>query len=213
MGKIKEGILGGFSGKVGTVVGVLFRDLNVMRALARPRTKPASKAELLQQAKFGMVSSFLQPLRDFLVIGFRSYASKGKDGANAAQSYNQKNAVVVQDDDVAVVCAEALVSRGDLPNIKEAIASSFEKGRVHFTWKNNAGLGKAADADKAIFVVLCHAKHSSIYTLEGGYRRDGEGSIAVDAFSGSEVQTWIAFLSKDGKDIATSLFTGQLIVA
>ena len=76
MAIIKNGILGGFSGKVGTVVGVTWRDIDVMRALAKPRTSAVSPAELLQRAKMGTVSSFLQPMRDFLEIGFRGFAKK-----------------------------------------------------------------------------------------------------------------------------------------
>ena len=34
MGKINQGILGGFSGKVGTAVGSTWKSINYMRALA-----------------------------------------------------------------------------------------------------------------------------------------------------------------------------------
>jgi len=212
MGKIKDGILDGFSGKVGTVVGAFWRDIATMRALAKPRTVPYSKAELLQQAKFGTLSSFLKPMKDLLNIGFKSFANK-MSGANAAQSYNMKNALIVNNGDVLVVCSEALVTRGDLPNVKEAAASSAEKGLVQFNWVDNSGLGKAREADKVLLVVLCHGKDTCSYTFEGGLRRDCAASMRVDDFSGYEVQTWLSFVSKDGEDIATSFFTGQFIVA
>jgi len=212
MAKIKNGILGGFSGAVGPVVGVPWRDLDCIRALAKPRKIPFTPAELLQQAKLSIVSSFLRPMKNFLEISFKDFARK-KTGANAAQSYNMKNAVIVRDGDVAILCSEALVTRGDLPNVKEAIAGSIVKDEVRFEWNNNAGLGKASEADKAILVVLCHALQTCKYTFEGGFRGDGAGFFRLNGFSGYEVQTWLSFLSKDGKDIAPSLFTGQFIVA
>ena len=212
MAKINNGILGGFSGKVGTVVGATWRDIDYMRAVAHPRRSPASSAELLQQAKMAIVSSFLRPLKSLLNIGFRDFARK-KTGANAAQSYNMKNAVILKDNDVAILCSETLVCRGDLPNVKEAVAGPAEKGLVNFAWKDNTGLGKANAMDKAILVVVCHAYDGCIYTMEGGLRGDGAAVIPVSGYSGQEVQTWLSFLSKDGKDIAASIFTGQFVVA
>ncbi|HEY4150010.1 MAG TPA: DUF6266 family protein [Chitinophagaceae bacterium] len=212
MAKIKNGILGAFSGTVGTVVGAPWRDIETMRAVAKPRKSKASPAELAQQTKFSLVSSFLRPLKNFLTTGFRDFAIR-KTGANAAQSYNLKSAVIVSDGEPAILCSEVLVCRGDLQNVKEATATSSVKGQVDFTWKDNSGLGKACGADNAIFIVLCHGQGSCLYTLQGGLRRDGKASFPVNNFSGHEVHTWISFLSKDGKDIANSLFTGQLVVA
>lgn len=212
MGIIKNGILGGFSGKVGSVVGVPWRDIDAIRALAKPRTHPVSQAELLQRAKMATVSSFLQPMRDLLEVGYRNFAVK-KDGANAAQSHVMKNAIVVKENDVYILCEEVLVTRGDLPNVKVAAAGSVEKGVVLFNWEDNSGLGKAGRADKAILVVRCNEPKCCAYTLDGGLRSDGAASIRVDTFSGCEVQTWLGFLSKDRKDITNSVFTGQFVVA
>ena len=212
MAIIKNGILGGFSGKVGTVVGVTWRDIEVMRALAKPSTRPASPAELLQRAKMATVSSFLQPMRDLLEVGFRDFAKK-KDGTNAAQSHVMKNAIVVKDRDVCIMCEEVLVTRGDLPNVKVAIAGSAEKDVIHFSWEDNSGLGKANGADKAVLVVRLNEPKGCAYTLDGGFRSDGEASFRVDGFSGYEVHTWLGFLSKDRKDITNSVFTGQFVVA
>jgi len=212
MAIIKNGILGGFSGKVGTVVGVTWRDIDVMRALARPRTRAVSPAEQLQRAKMATVSSFLQPMRDLLEVGFRDFAKK-KDGSNAAQSHVMKNAVMVKGNDVYIMCEEVLVTRGDLPNVKVAVAGSAEKGVIQFAWEDNSGLGKAGRADKAVLVVRRNEPKSCVYTLDGGFRSDGAASIQVNAFSGCEVHTWLSFVSKDRKDITNSIFTGQFVVA
>jgi hypothetical protein len=90
---------------------------------------------------------------------------------------------------------------------------STDKGHIHFTWQSNSGLGKAHQNDMAILVVLCPDRQECVYTLEGGYRSDGAAELPVPLFSGYEVQTWLSFLSKDRKDIASSLFTGSFVVA
>src|SRR5258707_15772915 len=92
MASIKNGILGGFSGTVGTVLGAQGRGIETMRAVPRPRKSKASPAEIAQQAKFSLASGFLQPLKVFLETGFRDFTEK-RTGINAALSYTLKIAV------------------------------------------------------------------------------------------------------------------------
>ncbi len=212
MGTIKNGILGGFSGIVGPVVGANWRGIDYMRSLPAPRTTPSSPGEDAQKAKFSLTSTFLQPMKELLKVGFKSFAVK-KTGANAAHSYALKNAVAGTYPDIYIVCNEVLVCRGDLPNVKAAVAVSDTTDQVRFTWTDNSGIGKAGAADKAILVVLCHELDHCAYTLTGAPRSAGTDILHVQGFSGKEVQTWLSFISKDNKDIASSLFTGQFIIA
>ena len=124
-----------------------------------------------------------------------------------------KNAVMVKGKDVYIMCEEVLVARGDLPNVKVAAAGSAEKGVIQFSWEDNSGLGKAGKKDKAILVVRRNEPKGFTYTLDAGFRSDGGASIRVDTFSDCEVHTWLAFLSRDRKDITNSVFTGRLVVA
>ncbi|MDP9040682.1 MAG: DUF6266 family protein [Bacteroidota bacterium] len=52
MGTIVKGILGGFSGKVGTVVGSSWKGLAVMKSVPGPRKGSPTLLQLEQQAKF-----------------------------------------------------------------------------------------------------------------------------------------------------------------
>ena len=44
MGKIKQGILGGFKGKVGTVIGASWNGISYMRGLAQSHKNPKTAA-------------------------------------------------------------------------------------------------------------------------------------------------------------------------
>ena len=59
MGKIKQGILGGFKGKVGTVIGASWNGIAYMRGLAQSVKNPKTAAQLQQRAYF----KDLQPRR------------------------------------------------------------------------------------------------------------------------------------------------------
>ena len=59
MARITKGILGGFSGKVGLVVGASWRGQDIIRSTPKPSSKPPSEKQLLQQLKFRLVIDFL----------------------------------------------------------------------------------------------------------------------------------------------------------
>ncbi len=59
MGTIQTGILGGFNGTVGTVVGANWKGISVMRARQKGRKTTFSPAQLQQQARFALMINFL----------------------------------------------------------------------------------------------------------------------------------------------------------
>src|SRR5690348_4565658 len=92
MGTISKGILGGFSGTVGTVIGGSWKGIDYMRSQPLKRSGTFTQAQLEQQAKFKLLVAFLQPLAGLLFISFRDYAVK-MTGFNNAMSYNLRNAI------------------------------------------------------------------------------------------------------------------------
>jgi len=92
MGTISKGILGGFSGKVGTVIGGTWKGISYMRSIPTSVSNPNTPAQLEQRAKFSTIVKFLQPLTGFLRFGFKSQAIK-MSAFNAAMAVNFKNAI------------------------------------------------------------------------------------------------------------------------
>lgn len=208
MGTITKGILGGFSGTVGTVIGGSWKGIDYMRSQSGRRTATSTQKQLEQRLKFGLISRFQQPLNGLLNESFASYAVR-MTGANSALSYNLRNAVAGTYPDYEVNYSMALVSRGDLPNVLTPTAGVTGGNTISYAWTNNAGTGKAADGDKAVLVVYCAAKQNCIY-LESGERADQAASINVSGFVGEVVETWIAFFSADGEETSNSIYTGQI---
>lgn len=211
MGIISKGILGGFSGTVGTVIGGSWKGISYMRSQPSARKSSFSQLQLEQQAKFALTVKFLQPVTGLLAVSFREYAVK-MSGFNNALKYTLKNAVTGSYPAYTVNYSMVLVSRGDLPNVLAPAAASTVSGQVKFTWTDNAGVGKAAATDKAILVAYCPARQQCIYTTLGTDRNSGTDVLPVVAFSGEQVETYVGFISEDGRNIATSIFTGQVSV-
>ena len=138
MGTIKQGILGGFSGKVGSVVGSSWKGISVMRGIALAVRNPKSERQLVQRQKWAVTMHFLQPLSEFLQLGFKQFAVR-MTGINAAMKFNIKNALSGTYPNIAIDYPNALVARGNLAPPLNQVAASTVAGTVHFTWEDNSG--------------------------------------------------------------------------
>ncbi len=212
MGTISKGILGGFSGTVGNVVGGNWKGINYMRSQGTRKTGSNTPKQLSQQAKFAVATKFLRSLGGLLMISFRNNAYQ-MTGINSALSYTLKNAIIGAYPAFTIDYNMALVSRGDLPNVASPAATAAAGSVVKFTWTDNSGLGNAAATDKAILVVYCPSLSQSVYTTGSAARSAGTDSLTVTHFHGLVVETFIGFISDDGKNIASSIYTGELTVS
>ena len=59
MGTFKQGIYGGYSGKVGNVVGGSWKGIDYMRILPTSVANPQTDAQLTQRQKFSVTMHYL----------------------------------------------------------------------------------------------------------------------------------------------------------
>jgi hypothetical protein len=213
MGKFSEGILGKFTGAIGTVVGSTWRGISYMRIRgARTKTGTPSQAQVEQQVKFKMVTHFLRPLRGLIDVTFKSYGLK-MTAANYALSCNLNNAVTGLYPDFKIEYSLILLSQGKLPIADLSTATVSAAGKVKFTWTDDSAIDEEANAtDNAVLVAYCEETNLCKYVLKGGSRSEVTGLLSVSGFSGKSVETWILFISADGKKISDSVYTGQVAV-
>ncbi len=210
MARISKGILGPVSGTVGTVIGSSWKGIHYLRSQPSTRKGTSSVDQLDHQLKFSTVISFVQPMTSLVGLTFRKYAV-GMSEYNAAFSYNYQNALGGKAPDYSIDYGRALVSRGELPNAA-APSATVSGTTLYFTWTDNSGIGKASPADTAILVAYSEDQKTTVYTDTASIRSTGAGSVDVTSFAGRVIQTWITFLSADGKDASNSFYTGELLV-
>jgi hypothetical protein len=212
MGTIKQGILGGFSGKVGTVIGGSWKGISYMRSQAQSVKNPRTDGQLSQRSKFALALSFLKPMTDIVRTGFKLYANK-QTAFNAAMSYTLANAISGDYPDYELNFDSALISRGSLTSATNGAATTAG-GSVTVTWDDNTGVGTAKATDKALIVVLNADKGEAITVSAGATRTTANQSIAVPAdWVGEDVQVYLGFISEDSKEVANSVYLGAVTVA
>jgi hypothetical protein len=117
MAEIKDGILGGVRGKVGTVVGYQFRGKNIIRAIPQRSSKAASDTQILQRSKFKVVISFLNGVRKFVNAHYPIIEVDGeqKIGIDQLRSTLMKDGLLVIENTLQIIPQRVLLSIGVLP--------------------------------------------------------------------------------------------------
>ncbi len=212
MGTINKGILGGFSGKVGSVVGGNWKGIDYMRSKGTRSNFTPSTIQLEQQAKFGLAIRFVQSMSGLVAVGYRNYAIK-QTGANGAVSYVLKNAIGGTYPNSSILYADVLISRGDLPNVLAPAVTMGAASLLTYSWTDNSGVGIARATDKMMLAAYCPAFNQCIYTTGSASRSAVTDALNLATFSGNVVETYISCLSDNGRNIASIIYTGQVTVA
>jgi hypothetical protein len=212
MGRIRKGILGGFQGTVGTVVGGTWKGIDYIKSRPVISNTDPTPAQLEQRAKFRTVVDFLRPMLPFVQIGFYSGSTK-MTGYNNALAYNYKHALTGTYPALTIDYSQAAVSSGALPNVMAPVATAEPNSVVKFGWTDNSSVGLSQGTDKVMTVVFCPAMQQAIYTVGAAVRSDGTLEVNCSQFAGKVVHTYIACITENKRNIAASAYTGQLTVS
>ena len=212
MGTYNKGILGPFSGKVGTVIGSSWRGKDYMRSLPKKGNRTPTATQLLQRQRFLTVTEFLTPFHPVLR---KFYGSNSGEipRINQALSYHMKEAVNYVAPNHEMVYNKVQISLGELPPVQNPSVSSPEANTIKYGWDDNSGEGAAKATDKLVVVVYAPSANLYFYRLAAATRSDATVSITLPAyFSGLEVQSWITFAADDDNSCATSSYMSPITI-
>lgn len=205
MGSIKKGILGGFSGKVGTVVGANWRGKDVIRSLPKETKKEPTEKQLLQRAKFKLAASFLQPVKTIQAQYFGA-GSGVKSRVNMAVSYTMNEAMQIVAGIPELVYNKVLITKGELTGFQNALLSTQVGGVLELEWEDNTNQGNAKATDEMSLVCYCEELKDFQIFESIVMRSDLIASITLPNFCiGKTVQVW-AFLNNERQTIASNSF-------
>ena len=209
MGTIKKGILGGFSGKVGNVVGASWKGVDYIRSLPSKVRNPRSKGQVAQRTRFSLIAKFVRALLPVIRVGFKQSAGAYNSAYSAAVSYNVQNAVKGEHPDFEIDFSNAMLSKGGLTGTYEATATR-EPGILNAEWEPVAR-GNASVEDHVVIAAYNPIKEEAMYDLHAASRGDGSGELQLPtAWDGDEVEAFVMFISEDGKQVSDSVYTGRL---
>lgn len=219
MARLKgNGLQGGFTGRLGNVVGCRWKDTYYIRSRPTKVNHPNTEAQLTQRMRFIETQNFLSPLKEFLRVGFGAYTAD-KSAYNAAMSYNIKNALKGTYPNIKINPSKALISRGSLPKPKETAVKATSKDTVKFFWNSVEKLPlPAGPNDKALLVIRSLNNKEADYKLDAARRSEGGATIKLPKdFSGEEIACYLVFVRQEvllgnysEESISDSIFCGTV---
>lgn len=211
MARHAQGILGVFSGKVGTVIGGSWKGIPYMRGRSlRKKGKKSTEAQAQQQAKFKLALEFIRAMNFLLDTSYEQ--SAGKTNKNLALKQLLEQSIGGVYPDLFIDYGTVYVAKGSLKKADNPQVAAGEPGKLNFSWSDTSGLGNATSEDKAILVAYCPQMGDFMFNVNAAARSQGSDILDVRFFSGKEVHTWISFRSANGKQAADSVYTGSLMV-
>ena len=210
MGTIKKGILGGFSGTVGTVVGGNWKGIDYMRSKGTP-TNPNTPAQKVQRTKFALTQAFLKPITSYVRIGFRTYAIK-KTAYNCAMSHFIKNCITGESPNFTIDFTKVVLASGNLPMPSDA-SFSLENGVMTFSWTDNSVVGDARQNDFAMPLIYNKNKGEAIFSTESATRSTETIALPVSIdWAGDELEMYLSFSATDSNKLSNSEYLGSYTI-
>jgi hypothetical protein len=205
MGTIRKGILGGFSGKVGPVIGSSWRGKDVMRSLPKKSSREASEKQLAQRARFSLTARFLRPMGTLLSKYFGQLEQENPRYA-LAMSYHMKYAVAGAYPDFHLDFAKVIITKGELPGLQGCTITAQAGTVLDWEWTDNSGQSQAKDTD-ALLAVAYNAEKQQFHFVQTAKRGSASFNMPLpEHWAGDTVHCWGSFLSADGSLFANSSY-------
>lgn len=196
MGTIKKGILGGISGKVGNVVGGIWKGITYLRSLPTGGTDTGTEAQLQQRLKFKTVTQFIRPLMPAIRIGFKPAAVK-MSAYNAAFSYFYHEAVTGEYPTFSIDYEKVLISLGYLPGSVFVGCEAPDPGKIEVSWDPEANTDVALSTDVVMLALINEETDYTVTVLDAATRAVGAVSVTLPAiYTGDTFHCYISFRSK-----------------
>jgi len=216
MAKMKKGLYGPISGKVGGIVGSSWRGIEFIKSRPK-RTRPPTEGELANRFVFAYTQLWLQPIKDFLEAGFRD-DNHPVHGVNAAKSYLYKHALT-KDGFNSVIHPELMkISVGTLPLSADIQVEKTSPDELTVTWNTDSITGGRPDDQIMILIYGVRDKDRVITgdvfgTVAGEFRRTGIEKIKVRPNPQNpdlDYHVYAAFSAMDRSRQSDSMYLGTI---
>ena len=184
MGKIKQGILGGFKGKVGTVIGASWNGIAYMRGLPQSIKNPKTAAQQAQRAFFREVQDLVGQLSYEQLVFLFPESVQGMSRRNLLVKQLSTDPLVAEGSkhaDLADITSLGNAPTADLPDV--SIVAS--RSAVTISW-NADNAWRSQHADEYPTICVFNVTQKKIFLVHSTVTVGASGSqsfsVESDAF-------------------------------
>ena len=209
MAKISWGILDGFIGKVGTVVGSFWKGKPVMRAYKHQITNRNSEAQQLVRTRFAAIGALASSYLHAIRLGLKSYArSKQMTESDVFVKLNWDFVHAIVPGTATIDYADLTIAKGNLPEVQFGTASFATPLTVTVAMSDTAS-APGSDADDLAYLFV-YSPEAGAGVLSSEKKRT-EASIDVevpDYWVGQRVHVY-GFATGVNGNISNSRYLGS----
>lgn len=212
MGKIKQGILGGFTGKVGGVVGSSWKGIATIKARPISVANPRTSAQIGQRSKMSNVVAFAKPILASTIKPLWDRFSGQKSGYNA---FVQRN-IKLFENAMPSPAEDLIISEGKMAATPFTIAAvAALNGSTTLHWDDDSGEGFKLATDVA-YVVFFNETTKEIGIGAMNHIRSNEAYILDLPNNLSEddvLHVYLAFRRADGTIVSNTSYNTVTVTA
>lgn len=202
MGIIRKGILGGFRKKTGTVAGAYVRGQDIIRSLPRVSNKPPTVLQLNQRNKFGLVTSSLSAISEWIDMAYKKGSGR-TTSMNKAVRDHLKDAVIGVGPNFTFDYTKLKFSTGKLSVPSVFGLDTISPAQVDFNWSLDGPDSKYKDATDVINVMVYNPSKDQYVSLMAAAPRSAltySLPLPLD-FVGDSIHCFFSFSSTKVKNL------------
>jgi len=204
MAILKQGILGGGSGSVASVVMTSWKGRNVLKAKPVSVANPNTEGQAAQRTSFKsiamlgstMLTTYVQKVENVIsgnITGYNRFCSQNKQAFSSIGAF---------------VPANFKVGGGQLPTVSTIGTCTHNvSGTIAVEYTNASGLPATRSTDKAVFVVVVDST-GDVFVSDGSESRSNEEATCSRLSAGSDLtgelqcHVYPCFVSADGRSVS-----------
>lgn len=210
MAKIKNGILGPLSGRIGPVIGGVWKKIAYIRKVSeKPKKSTRSPGQIATQEKMRFINNFLVPFHAYINVGFKNDAEMQTE-ISAAFTANYHTTIVGVHPNLSVDYSKFIFSKGILPMVSDMTFELISPTVIALNWTSIESALTNFD-DQLMLVVYC-PELDKAEGFVGGVKRSAKKCTfeLEERFVGKTIEVYASMTSFDRKKIANNLYLGKL---
>lgn len=211
MGVIRQGILGGFSGKVANVVGSSWKGIAVLKSLPLSVANPRTPGQVEQREKMTGIVAAARLLLAALIQPYWNPFAQRMSGYNAFVKENIDTFV----SDTFTNFAAFFSTRGSLLGVVvSGVVSSAAANTITISWTNNSGQADALATDEMVIVVYNSTQGYWIVSA-GADTRNGSPYAVPDTLmiAADVLKVYVSCSRPNFSKVSDSTFTNNVVGA
>lgn len=209
MAKLKLGILGPISGRLGPVVGATWKGISYLREVSDKKSLQRTPAQLANEGKFKFVNDWLIPFHPYLTIGFENLAIQ-RTAIAAALSANYNTVFSGVYPELQVAFDKLQISSGPLAPLGNPQAVFSAPDTIDLTWEQNYKPGVLYN-DQVMLVLYAEELRMTDGFVGAVNRTVQQYSFKIiPELVGRSLHVYMSVTSLDRKNIADSIYIGKI---